>query len=76
MVSALSGVVAEHGVVPVTVIWNEDARHTMVQRDNGVTWGVAEAAADGVVIRDVRDCILTVRLVPMAGLAGPGRLQR
>ncbi|WP_228981449.1 hypothetical protein [Streptomyces sp. DH12] len=54
VVSALSGVVAEHGVVPVTVIWDEDARHTMVQRDNGVRWGVAEPAADGVVIREAR----------------------
>ncbi|MFD4483254.1 hypothetical protein ACFWPU_45120 [Streptomyces sp. NPDC058471] len=54
VVSALSAVAAEHGVVPVTVIWNEDARHSMVQRDNGVRWGVAEAAADGVVIREVR----------------------
>ncbi|MEH0589848.1 hypothetical protein QA942_39785 [Streptomyces sp. B21-106] len=54
VVSALSAVVAEHGVVPVTVIWNEDARHSMVQRDNGVRWGVAEPAVDGVVIREVR----------------------
>ncbi|MET9676413.1 hypothetical protein ABZY68_25460 [Streptomyces sp. NPDC006482] len=57
VVSTLSAVIAERGVVPVTVIWNEDARHSMVQRDNGVRWGVAEAAADGVVIREVRDCI-------------------
>lgn len=56
VVSALSAVVTEHGVVPVTVIWDEEARHTMVQRDDGVQWGVAEAAADGVVIREVRDC--------------------
>lgn len=54
VVSALSAVVAEHGVVPVTVIWNEEARHSMVQRDNGVRWGVAEPAVDGVVIREVR----------------------
>lgn len=54
VVSALSAVVAEHGVVPVTVIWDETARHSMVQRDNGVRWGVAEPAADGVVIREVR----------------------
>ncbi|WP_427251128.1 hypothetical protein [Bacillus cereus] len=54
VVSALSAVVAERGVVPVTAIWDEDARHSMVQRDNGVRWGVAEPAADGVVIREVR----------------------
>ncbi|GAA2686851.1 hypothetical protein [Streptomyces lunalinharesii] len=54
VVAALSDVVAKHGIVPVTVIWNEDARHSMVQRDNGVRWGVAEPAADGVVIREVR----------------------
>jgi hypothetical protein len=54
VVSALSAVVAEHGVVPVTVIWDEGARHSMVQRDNGVRWGVVEASADGVVIREVR----------------------
>ncbi|MFG2903336.1 hypothetical protein ACGFZH_40445 [Streptomyces zaomyceticus] len=54
VVSALSAVVAEHGVVPVTEIWDEDARHTMVQRDNGVRWGVAKPAADGIVIREVR----------------------
>ncbi|WP_336054772.1 hypothetical protein [Streptomyces sp. CA2R101] len=40
VVSALSAVVAEHGVVPVRVIWTEDVRHSMVQRDNGVRWGV------------------------------------
>ncbi|MFJ7424098.1 hypothetical protein ACIQXD_36770 [Streptomyces uncialis] len=54
VVAALSAVVAAHSVVPVTVIWDEGARHSMVQRDNGVRWGVAEAAADGVVIREVR----------------------
>ncbi|MFE2528761.1 hypothetical protein ACFXEL_31580 [Streptomyces sp. NPDC059382] len=56
VVSALSAVVAEHGVVPVTVVEDEDARHSTVQRDNGAMWGVAELAADGVVIREVRDC--------------------
>ncbi|MBD2829922.1 hypothetical protein ID875_21400 [Streptomyces globisporus] len=54
VVSALSGVVARRGVVPVKVIWDEGARHSMVQRDNGVRWGVAEPATDGVVIREVR----------------------
>lgn len=43
--------------MPVTVLWNEDARHSMVQHDGGVRWGVAEPAVDGVVIREVRDCI-------------------
>ncbi|MEU7222258.1 hypothetical protein [Streptomyces chrestomyceticus] len=54
VVAALSDVVAKHGIVPVTALWNEDARHSMVQREGGVRWGVAEPAADGVVIREVR----------------------
>ncbi|MCQ8835795.1 hypothetical protein [Streptomyces malaysiensis] len=57
VVSALSAAVAEHGVVLVREIWNEDARRTMVQRDNGVRWGLVEPAADGVVIREVGDCV-------------------
>ncbi|MEF2530021.1 hypothetical protein [Streptomyces sp. CS62] len=80
VVSALSAVVAERGVVPVTVIWNEDARHSMVRRDNGVQWGVAEAAADGVVIREVRDCFggggqghAGTRAAPPGQRAGGGR---
>ncbi|MFD8992260.1 hypothetical protein ACFVZ4_29965 [Streptomyces goshikiensis] len=56
VVPALCAVVAEHGVVPVTVIWDEDARTTMVQRENGVRWGVADPGADGVVIHEVPDC--------------------
>ncbi|MFI9206380.1 hypothetical protein [Streptomyces sp. NPDC053048] len=59
-VDALSEIVAEHGVVPVTVIWDEEARRTMVQRDSGVRWGVAEPAVDGYVIREVPDCHMAV----------------
>ncbi|MEU9777081.1 hypothetical protein AB0E18_20755, partial [Streptomyces sp. NPDC047968] len=78
VVSALSAVVAEHGVVPVTVIWDESARHTMVQRDNGVRWGVAEAAADGVVIREVRGDVGVVAKgtrVPVPHRRGDGRVE-
>lgn len=78
VVSALSDVVAEHGIVPVTVIWNEDARHSMVQRDNGVRWGVAEPAADGVVIREVRGDVGVVpkgTRVPVPHRRGDGRVE-
>ncbi|MFD5489506.1 hypothetical protein ACFWIV_29030 [Streptomyces virginiae] len=78
VVSALSAVVAAHGVVPVTVIWDEDARHTMVQRDDGVRWGVAEPAADGVVIREVRDCFGAVpkgTRVPVPHRLDDGRVE-
>ncbi|MFH8620168.1 hypothetical protein ACH4E8_34510 [Streptomyces sp. NPDC017979] len=77
VVAALSDVVAEHGIVPVTVIWNEDARHSMVQRDNGVRWGVAEPAADGVVIREVRGDVGVVpkgTRVPVPHRRGDGQV--
>ncbi|MEU3706928.1 hypothetical protein AB0E82_32075 [Streptomyces anulatus] len=78
VVAALSGVVAEHGIVPVSVVWDEEARHSMVQRDDGVRWGVAEAAADGVVIREVRDCTGVVAKgtrVPVPHLLDDGRVE-
>lgn len=78
VVAALSAAVAEHGAVPVTVVWNEDARHSMVQRDNGVRWGVAEPAADGVLIREVRDCIGAVAKgtrVPVPHRLADGRVE-
>ncbi|MFJ4342979.1 hypothetical protein [Streptomyces sp. NPDC088915] len=60
VVAALSAVVAERGTVPATEVWDESARHSMVQREGGtyggVRWGVVEPAADGIVIREVRDC--------------------
>ncbi|MEU5233993.1 hypothetical protein AB0G82_32665 [Streptomyces anulatus] len=76
--AALSGVVAEHGIVPVSVVWDEDARHSIVQRDDGVRWGVAEPAADGVVIREVRDCTGVVpkgTRVPMSHRLDDGRVE-
>ncbi|MFG2125365.1 hypothetical protein [Streptomyces sp. NPDC048710] len=52
-VDALSAVVAEQGLVPVRVIWSEDARRpTTAGRNTGECWGVAEPAADGDVIRE------------------------
>ncbi|MFE9411556.1 hypothetical protein ACFYN0_22645 [Streptomyces sp. NPDC006704] len=58
VVAALSGMVAEHGFVRVRVIEHKDAQPTSgVHRDDGVRWGVAEADADGVVIREVHDCV-------------------
>jgi hypothetical protein len=56
MVEALSAVVATHLVVPVREIWDASVRTSMVQQDDGVRWGVAEPAADGVVVREVENC--------------------
>jgi hypothetical protein len=49
-VDALSAVVAEHGAVPVRVIWSDQ---TPPENYAGGRWGVAEPAADGYVIREV-----------------------
>lgn len=51
-IDALSAVVAEHGVVPVRVIWSEEPRRPTAGH-NTERWGVAEPAANGYVIREV-----------------------
>ncbi|MFJ4894971.1 hypothetical protein ACIP5U_34005 [Streptomyces sp. NPDC088788] len=51
-VAALSALVAEHGVVPVTVMWSPAAR-TPAAGPEAVRWGVAEPAVDGWLIREV-----------------------
>ncbi|MFD9320062.1 hypothetical protein ACFWDQ_20690 [Streptomyces sp. NPDC060053] len=53
VVPALSAIVAERGVAPAMVVWDENVRRTRVQQDDGVRWGVAEPAVDGVIIREV-----------------------
>ncbi|MFF8387744.1 hypothetical protein ACF053_29460 [Streptomyces kanasensis] len=78
VVPALSAVVAEHGTVPVTVRWDEGARTTMVQRDDGVRWGVADPVAEGIVIHEVPDCIRAVpkgTRVPVPHRLDDGRVE-